>query len=88
MLSRLRLALQDEQTGGKLNGAVEADEALAKHLGDATIPIKCLKCGKKSEHKIAWLERNLRYRCSGCNDMVNIDVTELRESLTNLDRLR
>jgi hypothetical protein len=35
MLSRLRLALQDEQTGGKLNGAVEADETLAKHLGDA-----------------------------------------------------
>jgi transposase-like protein len=79
MLSRLRLAMQDEQTGGKLNGAVEADETLAKHLGDATIPIKCLKCGKTSEHKIAWLDRNLRYRCSGCNDM----ATSTRQSFVN-----
>lgn len=60
---------------------------MADLFADATLPLKCAKCGHTTQEKIAWLEKNPEVTCPGCGSIIQVDADGLKKGRASVNKI-
>lgn len=58
---------------------------MSELFDDESIAIPCPGCGHEIPQTIRRLEENSKLTCPNCNALIDVDATELRKGLTEVD---
>ena len=59
---------------------------MSKLFANEKIAVACPKCGHKIQQTIRRLEQNPKLTCPSCQSIIDVDASELRKGLSEVDK--